>query len=150
MWCLWRDSVNECWISDRDRFSYEGLNSPDRLTSPAIKEDGEWKSVDWQTALEHAVSLLQDVKNKHGADQIGTLVAPTATLEEMSLAAELTRALGSENIDFRLRQHDDSLDEGLTGAPWLGLPVAELCKMLNFAPTFVFANGAPLAFLTIT
>jgi NADH-quinone oxidoreductase subunit G len=123
---LENEAVNECWISDRDRFSYEGLNSADRLTTPLVKEDGEWKEVDWQTALQTAVSYLKSVKEHQGAEQIGTLVSPSATLEEMSLAAQLTRALGSENIDFRLRQSDDTLDSALTGAPWLGMPIAEM------------------------
>ncbi len=123
---LENDAVNECWISDRDRFSYEGLNSADRLTTPLVKEDGEWKAVDWQTALQTAVSYLKSVQEHQGAAQIGTLVAPTATLEELALSAQLTRALGSENIDFRLRQSDDSLDAALTGAPWLGMPVADM------------------------
>jgi NADH-quinone oxidoreductase subunit G len=126
---LENESVNECWISDRDRFSYEGLNSPDRLTTPMVKEDGEWKAVDWQTALQHAVSYLKSVQEHLGAAQIGTLVSPSATLEEMALAAQLTRALGSENIDFRLRQSDAQLDASLTGAPWLGMPVAELSSL---------------------
>jgi NADH-quinone oxidoreductase subunit G len=118
--------INDCWISDRDRFSYEGLNSAERLTVPMIKEDGEWKQTDWQTALALAIELLKGVQQAHGAAQIGTLVSPNATLEEMALAARFTRAFGSENVDFRLRQSDANLDTQLTGAPWLGMPVAQL------------------------
>jgi NADH-quinone oxidoreductase subunit G len=123
---LENEAVNECWISDKDRFSYEGLNSDERLTSPMVKQGGEWKPVDWQTALEFVANGLKDVIAKHGPQSLGALVSPHATLEELALAARLVRALGSDNIDFRLRQ-SDFRGEGPAGtAPWLGLPVAEL------------------------
>ncbi|MBL8378345.1 MAG: NADH-quinone oxidoreductase subunit G [Burkholderiales bacterium] len=123
------DAVNECWISDKDRFSYEALNSPDRLTAPMVKQGGEWKEVDWPTALEFVAHGLKDVATRHGAAAIGTLVSPHATLEEMHLAQKLTRGLGSENIDFRLRQSDFSGDRSGGTAPWLGMPLADLDKL---------------------
>ncbi|MDB5802789.1 MAG: dehydrogenase [Betaproteobacteria bacterium] len=126
---LENDAVNECWISDKDRFSYEALNSDQRLTAPMVKQGGEWKTVDWQTALEFVAHGLTDIKAKHGASSIGTLVSPHATLEEMHLAQHLTRALGSENIDHRLRQSDFSGDHAMSGAPWLGMPVAEIGQL---------------------
>src|SRR6202165_5038359 len=88
------EAINECWISDKDRFSYEGLNSEERLTTPMLKQGGEWRAVDWQTALEHVARGLAGVVTKHGSEAIGTLVSPHATLEELALAARLTRALG--------------------------------------------------------
>ena len=116
--------LNECWLSDKDRFSYEGLNSPERLTKPMIKQGGVWKDVEWNQALDYAAHALRDVSKEHGAASIGALVSPHATLEEMFLAGKLMRGLGSENIDFRLRQSDFS---GLrAGVPWLGMPVADL------------------------
>ena len=123
---LENDDVNECWISDKDRFSYEALNSPDRLTTPMIKQGGEWREADWQTALEFVVNGLADIKKNHSAASIGTLVSPHSTLEEMHLAQKLTRALGSENVDFRLRQTDFSGDGKVAGIPWLGMKVSEL------------------------
>jgi NADH-quinone oxidoreductase subunit G len=126
---LENDDVNECWISDKDRFSYEALNSDERLTSPMIKQGGQWQTVDWQTALEFVAHGLADIKAKHGAAAIGTLVSPHATLEEMHLAQHLTRALGSENIDHRLRQTDFSGDHAMGHAPWLGMPVAEIAQL---------------------
>ena len=123
---LENDDVNECWISDKDRFSYEALNSPDRLTTPMIKQGGEWQETDWQTALEFVVNGLADIKKNHGAASIGTLVSPHSTLEELHLAQKLTRALGSENVDFRLRQTDFSGDGKVAGIPWLGMKVSEL------------------------
>jgi NADH-quinone oxidoreductase subunit G len=119
-------AVNECWISDKDRFSYEALASEERLATPMIKDGGEWKSVDWATALDAVALRLHSVIDKHGAGALGTLVSPHATLEEMALAARLTRALGSEHIDFRLRQTDFRGDGHGEGIPWLGLPIADL------------------------
>jgi NADH-quinone oxidoreductase subunit G len=123
---LENEAVNECWISDKDRFSYEGLNSPERLTVPMVKQGGEWKTVDWQTALEFVANGLKDVVGKHGPQSLGALVSPHATLEELTLAARLVRGLGSDNIDFRLRQCDFRGEATPGNAPWLGLPVAEL------------------------
>jgi NADH-quinone oxidoreductase subunit G len=120
------DALNECWISDRDRFSYEGLNE-DRLTAPMIKgEDGLWKEATWSDALQVVAHGLMDVRDASGSAQIGALASEYSTLEELALLGRVTRGLGSENIDFRLRQTDASLDSALTGAPWLGFPVAEL------------------------
>lgn len=120
---LENDDVNECWISDKDRFAYEGLNSEDRLTSPMIKQDGKWQETDWQTALEYVAHGLRNIKHEHGADAIAALATPYSTLEELSLLQKLVRGIGSENIDFRLRQSDFSLDAGVT--PWLGMSIAE-------------------------
>ncbi len=118
------DDVNECWISDKDRFSYEALNSDERLTSPMIKQGGQWQTVTWQAALEYVAHGLRNIRHEHGADAIGALASPHSTLEEMHLLAKLTRGIGSDNIDFRLRQSDFSLDsKKLT--PWLGMSVAD-------------------------
>ncbi len=126
---LENEDVNECWISDKDRFSYEGLYAEDRLTMPRIKHGGEWHDVDWQTALDYIVRTLGDIKVQHGAEQIAALVSPHATLEEMYLSQKLVRGLGSENIDSRLRQADFSLDGKRAGAPWLGMPIAALSSL---------------------
>jgi NADH-quinone oxidoreductase subunit G len=121
------EDVNECWISDRDRFSYEGLNSPDRLTAPMIKQDGQWQTVDWQTALEYAGQTLSSIKLDAGAGQVGFLVNPNSSLEELSLMGQLARSYGSDNVDFRLRQSDTSMP--LEGTPWLGMKVSEVAKL---------------------
>src|SRR5215510_13914532 len=123
------DAINECWLSDKDRFSYEGLNSEDRLTRPMLKRGSEWREVDWQKALEFVAAELGEVKAAHGATAIGALVSPHATLEEMFLAQKLVRAFGSEHVDFRLRQSDFASDGKLKGAPWLGLKFAELGQL---------------------
>jgi len=121
-----RPELNECWLSDKDRFSYEGLNSDDRLTKPMLRQGGEWREVDWERALAFAAEGLRKAKAAHGAASIGALVSPHATLEEMHLAQKLVRGLGAENVDFRLRQSDFATDGKLKGAPWLGMKVAEL------------------------
>ncbi|WP_439811374.1 NADH-quinone oxidoreductase subunit NuoG [Bordetella bronchiseptica] len=121
------EALNECWISDRDRFSYEGLNSDDRLAAPMIKgADGKWQEASWADALQAVAQGLSRVRESFGAGQIGALASEYATTEEFSLLGRLVRALGSENIDFRLRQTDAGFDAALDGAPWLGMPVAEL------------------------
>ncbi len=121
---LENEDINECWLSDKDRFSYEGLNTPDRLTAPMIKRDGLWQNTDWQTALETVAAGL-----KAAGKDAGALVSPHSTLEEMHLAQKLVRALGSEKIDFRLRQSDFSADGKLEGAPWLGMQVNQLAAL---------------------
>ncbi|UDG82383.1 NADH-quinone oxidoreductase subunit NuoG [Candidatus Vallotia cooleyia] len=121
---LENDAINECWISDKDRFSYEALNSTDRLTQPMLKQDGKWHEVDWETALAYVAHNLKNIKALHGANAIATLVSPHSTLEELFLLKTLTHALGSTNLDFRLRQSDFSAL--LKGVPWLGIPIAIL------------------------
>ena len=123
---LENEAVNECWLSDKDRFSYEALNGDERLDRPMIKRDGEWREVDWQSALEFVAARLAEIVARDGGEALGTLVSPHATLEEMALAAQLTRALGCRNVDFRLRQSDFRGDGRGAGIPWLGLPVAAL------------------------
>lgn len=126
---LENEEVNECWISDRDRFSYEGLNAADRLTRPMIKQDGKWLEVDWNVALEYVGNGLNMIKRDHGAAAIGALAAGYSTTEELYLLQKLVRGLGSENIDFRLRQSDFALDGQRQGIPWLGLPIAQLNQL---------------------
>ena len=123
---LENEAVNECWIADRDRFSYEALNGDQRLTKPMLKQGGEWTEVDWQTALEYVANGLNQVKAQYGAGGIGALVSPHSTLEELYLAASLMRGLGSENIDHRLRHQDFSPSEGVR---WLGMPIAALSDL---------------------
>ena len=118
---LENDAINECWLSDRDRFAYEGLNSADRLTSPMIKQDGQWKTTDWQTALEYVAHGLRNIRHEHSADSIAALATPYSTLEELSLLQKMIRGLGSENVDFRLRQSDVVGDRSFT--PWLGMSI---------------------------
>jgi NADH-quinone oxidoreductase subunit G len=123
------EDINECWLSDKDRFSYEGLNSNERLTKPMIKQGGKWLEVEWQIALEHAANGLRHIANGAGAEQLGALATPHSTLEELYLLQKLMRGLGSQNIDFRLRQSDFSADGKQVGAPWLGMPVVELSSL---------------------
>ncbi|RSZ29283.1 NADH-quinone oxidoreductase subunit G [Variovorax beijingensis] len=123
---LENEEVNECWIADRDRFSYEALNGPERLTQPMLKQGGQWQQVDWQTALEYVANGLKQIKADHGAQSIGTLVSPHSTLEELQLAAMLTRELGSDNIDYRLRNAEFAAFEGVR---WLGTSIASLTQL---------------------
>jgi NADH-quinone oxidoreductase subunit G len=123
---LENEAVNECWISDRDRFSYEALNGDQRLTRPMLKQGGEWKEVDWQTALEYVANGLSQVKSEHGAAAIGTLASPHSTVEELYLAGSLMRGLGSPNIDYRLRHQEFVASQGVR---WLGMPIAALSQL---------------------
>jgi len=124
---LENEDINECWLSDKDRFAYEGVNSADRLTRPLLKQGGQWMETDWQTALEYVANGLASIKRDHGADQIAAVASPHSTLEELFLLGKLVRGLGSDNIDFRLRQTDFSA--ALKGAPWLGLPIADVSTL---------------------
>ena len=124
---LENEAINECWLSDRDRFAYEGLNSEERLTSPMIKQDGQWQATDWQTALEYVAHGLRNIRHEHGADAIAAVATPYSTLEELSLLQKLVRGLGSENVDFRLRQSDAVADKTFT--PWLGMSLQEFSKL---------------------
>ena len=120
------ESINECWLSDKDRFAYEGLNSEDRLTKPMIKCDGQWKEVNWQDALQNVAANLKAIKEKNGANGIGALASPHSTIEELYLLQKLMRGFGSGNIDHRLRQSDFSFDKSEHGIPWLGSTIAEI------------------------
>ena len=120
------EELNECWISDKDRFSYEGLNSPERLTKPMLKQDGKWLEVEWQAALEYVANGLRQIKTSAGAEHIAALATPHSTLEELALLQKLMRGIGSDNVDFRLRQSDFSADGHRAGVPSLGMKVAEL------------------------
>jgi NADH-quinone oxidoreductase subunit G len=139
-----QEAVNECWISDRDRFSYEGLNSSDRLTVPMIKDDhGVWHEVEWKAALETAANRLRDVAKEAGG--LGVLAAASSTLEELALAARLGRALGTDSIDHRMRQRDFSIDGVRQGAPWLGMPVAAVDGLQRlFMIGALLRNDSPL------
>src|SRR5260221_6127148 len=112
---LENDAINECWLSDKDRFSYEALNSPERLTTPMLKKNGQWEQTDWQTALEFAIQGLKD---------FGVLASPHSTLEELFLAGKL-----GGPADFRLRHSDFSGDGKRAGIPWLGMPITHLAKL---------------------
>jgi len=120
------EDVNECWIADRDRFSYEALSSSDRLEHPMLKQGGEWREVDWQTALEYVANGLQDIDAEHGASSIGALVSPHSTLEELYLAGALMRGIGSGNIDYRLRHAEFTAAPGVC---WLGRSIASLSTL---------------------
>lgn len=126
---LENEAVNECWLADRDRFSYEALNGGDRLTVPHIKQGGEWRPVDWSTALEYVAHGLKQIKQDHGAQHIGALAAPHSTVEELHLLAELMRGLGSDNIDHRLRHADFSNVGDASTARWLGTSIASLSNL---------------------
>jgi len=117
------ESINEVWISDRDRFSYQGIRSEDRAQVPMVRIDGELRETDWQTALNKAAAILKESKN---AEKLGVLASPSATLEELYLAQKLGRAMGSNNIDHRLNHLDFSGDEFAPIMPWLGMRFEDL------------------------
>jgi len=116
------EAVNETWISDRDRFSYQGLAADDRLLQPMVKKDGQWRTADWQEAL----GMVAEGFKAAAGDELAALVAPSATLEEMYLLQKVIRSLGGNHIDTRLRQQDFRGDVADAPLPWLGVPIAEL------------------------
>ncbi len=123
---LENEAVNECWIADRDRFSYEALNGADRLTKPMLKQGGEWREVQWPVALEYVANGLRQIRADHGPASLGALVSPHSTLEELYLAGALVRGLGSENIDYRLRNAEFAAPQGVY---WLGTSIASLSQL---------------------
>jgi len=118
---LENEAVNECWLSDRDRFAYEGLDSDDRLLHPMVREGDHWVQASWEDALARAVAGLQAA-----GSSTGWLVSPNSTLEEGHLAARLAKGLKGGNVDHRLRQSDFAGDDVATGAAWLGMPIASV------------------------
>ncbi len=123
------EAINECWLSDKDRFSYEGLNSEQRLVKPMLKRNGQWQEVEWQAALDFVVKELKRIRDQHGAQAVGALATPHQTLEELYLLSKLTRGLGSGNVDFRLRQSDFGADGKVAGVPWLGMKIADIGQL---------------------
>ena len=124
---LENEDVNECWLADRDRFSYEALNTTERLTAPMIKQGSEWKTVSWTDALDYVSRGLTQIAVEHGPQSVGAVAAPMSTVEELHLLAKLVRGLGSENIDSAPRE---SAARGDDAAPrWLGRTVASLSDL---------------------
>jgi len=118
------ESINETWLSDRDRFSYEGIYSADRLVTPRVKEDGEWRDIDWEEALSLAAERLRGADS----DKTGLLASPGATVEEAHLLSRIADHLGSANIDHRIDRRDFSDQDNDPVYPWLGCDIAEIEK----------------------
>ena len=116
------ESINETWLSDRDRFSYEGIYSADRLQRPQIRENGEWRDLDWEDALAKAAEVLGGAKS----ERIGFLASPASTLEEAHLLARLAAHLETSNIDHRIGRRDLSDQDNDPIYPWLGCDIAAL------------------------
>ena len=123
---LENEAINECWISDRDRFSYEGLNSADRVTTPMVKQGGQWLETDWQSALDYVAHSLKTISAESGPESIGALAHPISSTEELHLLQKVVRGLGSKQVETRLRQTDV---KGAPAAPWLGMPVAKISEL---------------------
>lgn len=119
-------AINETWIADRDRFSYEGLYHADRLEKPMIRVNNHWQETDWLTALEFAVNGMRRVLESAGADEIGALASPNSTLEEFYLLQKLLRSLGSSNIDHRLHQVDFTDQDDMPVFPGLNTSIADI------------------------
>ncbi|MEO5735156.1 MAG: NADH-quinone oxidoreductase subunit NuoG [Rubrivivax sp.] len=126
---LENEDVNECWIADRDRFSYEAVNAPSRLQQPMIKQGAVWQATDWNTALAYVTDGIRRVKGEFGTSGIGALAHPSSTVEELHLLAKLMRGIGSDNIDHRLRQTDFGTAAPSGKARWLGTTIASLSQL---------------------
>jgi NADH-quinone oxidoreductase subunit G len=118
------EAINETWIADRDRFGYEGVYSADRLVSPMLREGGTWRTVDWGTALKATADAL-----RARASALGVLASAGATSEELYLLARMSRALGSSNIDHRLRQRDTRDQQADPVAPGLGMRIGAIDRL---------------------
>jgi NADH-quinone oxidoreductase subunit G len=131
------EAINETWISDRDRFSYEGINHDQRLLMPMVKQDGQWQVVDWPVALEAVASGLKQIIAKQGAKQIGALLSPSSTVEEAYLLQKILRELGSNNIDHRLQQTDFAAQHTIAAFPGLHINL----EMLEQQQTIVLVGS---------
>ncbi len=121
------DDVNECWISDKDRWSYEGLNVEDRLTVPMVRDENNvWREVSWQDALKVVGDALGQIAHHDGAEYIGALASETSTLEELALLKRVMNGLGSNNVDALLRNTDANFARATAGAAWLGMSINDL------------------------
>ena len=123
---LENEAINECWISDRDRFAYEGLNSADRITTPMVKQGGQWLETDWESAMNYVAHSLKTISAESGPEAIGALAHPISSTEELYLLQKIVRDLGSNQVETRLGQTDIS---GAASAPWLGMPIAALSTL---------------------
>ena len=122
------EAINETWISDRDRFSYEAVNSEDRLHHPMVKVNNTWQQVDWEEALDFIKEKLDIIINQYSPSQLGALISPSSTLEELYLSQKLIRGLGSNNIDCRLKQIDFSEQVSAPYFPWSGQSIVDFEK----------------------
>ena len=123
---LENDAINECWISDRDRFSYEGLNSADRVTTPMVKQGGQWLETDWQSAMDYVAHSLKTISSESGPEAVAALAHPISSVEELHLLQKMIRGLGSKQVETRLRQTDI---KGSASAPWLGMSISKLSEL---------------------
>ena len=123
---LENDAINECWISDRDRFAYEGLNSADRVTTPMVKQGGQWLETDWQSAMDYVAHSLKTISSESGPEAVAALAHPISSTEELYLLQKMIRGLGSNQVETRLRQTDV---KGSASAPWLGMPISKLSEL---------------------
>lgn len=123
---LENDAINECWISDRDRFAYEGLNSADRITTPMVKQGGQWLETDWQSAMDYVAHSLKTISSESGPQAVAALAHPISSTEELYLLQKMIRGLGSNQVETRLRQTDV---KGSASAPWLGMPISKLSDL---------------------
>ena len=123
---LENDAINECWISDRDRFAYEGLNSADRITTPMVKQGGHWLETDWQSAIDYVAHSLKTISSESGPEAVAALAHPISSVEELYLLQKMIRGLGSKQVETRLRQTDV---KGAASAPWLGMSIAKVNEL---------------------
>ena len=123
------ESINEVWLSDRDRYGYEGLYSEDRVLAPMVKRGGAWGEVSWEEALEAAVNGLREVVAEKGGDAVGALASASCTLEELFLFQKLARGIGCANVDHRVRQRDFSDQDAAPGHPSIGMGIDDLERL---------------------
>ena len=120
------EAVNETWIADRDRFSFQGIYSDDRVQKPLVRENGVWSEVEWEPALALVAERLGKAVKQHGGAQLGAIASPNSTLEELYLLSRLARGLGSANLDHRLRRTDFRDEASDPTYPLLGCSIADL------------------------
>lgn len=120
------DTINEVWLSDRDRFSYMGLTAHDRAHHPMIKQDGHWKTVSWETALNAVSEHFKAIMQAGQAHEVGGLISGSASCEEQFLFQKLLRGIGSSHIDYRVHVNDFSDQMQFTSYPGITSSLADI------------------------
>lgn len=123
------EAINEVWMSDRDRFSYEGVNHRDRCLQPMIKQNDEWQEVSWDKVINDVAMRTQSIIQEYDPTQLAAIASPSSTVEEFFLLQAWLRDLGCNNVDYRLREKDFSDQDLVPEFPNQGVPTADIEKL---------------------
>lgn len=100
----WDTPVNNGALCVKGRFGFDFINHPDRLTTPLIRRNGQFREAGWDEALDLVAERLVEIKERAGSDALGVLASAKCTNEENYLIQKFARAvLGTNNVDHCAR-----------------------------------------------